>query len=163
MRKNRSLFARVQVDIDILSPLPDHLLVERSNFAFVADVEYEWLPPFCSHCKMIGHEFAQCHVIHNQGRVPGPQHKPSQKTTPDEWEQRKVAITKQHKEYRKKDPQSKLVEGPIGNLKIDAPSEPNAGSLLGHLSFDKTDANEDDFADMPPLEDASDHDWSSPR
>ena len=71
MRKNRGMFARVLVDIDLLSPLPDHLLVERPDFAFVAGVEYEWLPPFCSHCKMIGHELAQCRVIHDQGRVPG--------------------------------------------------------------------------------------------
>jgi len=41
MRKNRGLFARVLVDIDLLSPLSDHLLVERPHFAFVADVEYE--------------------------------------------------------------------------------------------------------------------------
>ncbi|XP_068487128.1 uncharacterized protein [Phaseolus vulgaris] len=84
MRKNRGMFARVLMDIDLLSPLPDHLLVERPDFAFVAGVEYEWLPPFCSHCKMIGHELAQCRVIHDQGRVPGPQHKPSQKTPSDE-------------------------------------------------------------------------------
>jgi len=86
MRKNSGLFARALLDIDLLSPLPDHLLVECPDFSFVVDVEYEWLPPFCSHCKMIGHELAQCHVIHDQTRVPGPQHKPSQKTTPDERE-----------------------------------------------------------------------------
>jgi len=43
----------------MLSPLPDHLLVERSDYTFVVGVKYEWLPPFCSHCKMIGHELAQ--------------------------------------------------------------------------------------------------------
>jgi len=64
MRKNKGVFDRVLVDIDLLSPLPDHLLVERPDFAFVVDVEYEWLPQFCSHCKMIGHELAQCRVIH---------------------------------------------------------------------------------------------------
>ena len=44
MRKNKGMLARVLVDVDLLSPLLDHLLVERPNFAFVADVEYEWLP-----------------------------------------------------------------------------------------------------------------------
>jgi len=63
MRKNRGFFARVLVDMDLLFPLADHVLVERSDFAFVADVEYEWLHSFCSHCKMIGHELAQCCVI----------------------------------------------------------------------------------------------------
>jgi len=28
---------------------------------------------------------------------------------------------------------------------------------LGHLASDKPSEGEDDFADMPPLEDASDH------
>ena len=41
MRKNRGMFARVLVDIDLLSPLSDQLLVERPNFAFVAGEEYE--------------------------------------------------------------------------------------------------------------------------
>ena len=102
MRKNRGMLARVLADIDMLSPLPDHLLVECPDFAFVAGVEYEWLPPFCSYCKMIGHELAQCRVIHDQGRVPGPLHKPSQKTPSDEQEQGRTTIPNQRKEYRKK-------------------------------------------------------------
>ncbi|XP_068504205.1 uncharacterized protein [Phaseolus vulgaris] len=117
MRKNRGMFARVLVDIDLLSPLSDQLLVERPDFAFVAGVEYEWLPPFCSHCKMIGHELAQCRAIHDQGRVLGPQHKPSQKASSDERDQGR--IPKQRKEYRKKDPETKLVEGLIDKLKVD--------------------------------------------
>ncbi|ESW30332.1 hypothetical protein PHAVU_002G144100 [Phaseolus vulgaris] len=48
MKKNRGMFARILVDIDMLSPLPDHIWVERPNYTFVAGVEYEWLPPFCS-------------------------------------------------------------------------------------------------------------------
>ena len=64
MKKNTGMFARVLIDIDMLSTLPDHIWVERPDYAFVAGVEYEWLPPFCSHCKMIGHELAQCRVIH---------------------------------------------------------------------------------------------------
>jgi len=31
------------------------------------------------------------------------------------------------------------------------------------LASDKTDGGEDDFSDMPPLEDVSDHERSSPR
>jgi len=54
------------------------------------------------------------------------------------------------------------MEGPIDKLKLDAPSGANERSLLGHLASDKTDGGEDDFAYMP-LEDASDHDRSSPR
>jgi len=61
---------------------------------------------------MIGYELAQYRVIHDQVCVLRPQHKPSQKTTPDEQEQGKVAIPKQHKEYRKKDSQPKLLKKP---------------------------------------------------
>ena len=50
----------------------------------------------------------------------------------------------------------------MDNLKVDATGGVNVGSPLGHLA-DKTDGGEDDFADMPPLEDASDHDRSSPK
>jgi len=138
-------------------------LDERPNFAFVAGVEYEWLPPFSSHCKMIGHELAQCRAIHDQSRVPGPQHKPSQKTPSNEREQGRIEVSKQHNEYRKKDPQPKPVEGSTDILKVDALGGVNAGSPLGHLAYDKTGGVEDDFAYMTLPEDASDHDKSSPR
>ena len=49
---------------------------------------------FFSHCKMIGHELAQCRVIHDQGRVPGPQHKPSQKIISDERNHGRTAAPK---------------------------------------------------------------------
>jgi len=51
----------------------------------------------------------------------------------------------------------------IGNLTTNAPGGTNAGSLLGHIASDKIDRGEDDFADMPHLEDVSDHDRFSPR
>ena len=76
-------------------------------------------------------------MIHDQVRVPEPQHKPSQKTTSDERERGRTAAPKQHKEYQKKDPQLKLVEGPTDKLKIDAPGGTNAGSLLCRLASDK--------------------------
>ena len=42
-------------------------------------------------------------------------------------------------------------------LNIDVPGGANAGSPLDHLASDKLGGVEDDFADMPPLEDASNH------
>jgi len=112
---------------------------------------------------MIGHELAQRRAIHDQGRVSGPQHISSQKTPSDEQEQWRTAVLKQHKKCRKKDSQPKLVEGLTDKLKVDAPGGANAGSPLGHIASDKTVGVEDDFAYMPPLGDASDHDKSSPR
>ena len=157
MRKKRGMFARVLVDIDMLSPLPDHLWVECSDFTFVAGVEYEWLPPFCSHCKVIGHELAQCRVLHDQGRAPVSPHKFSHKIIFDERDQGRTEVPKQRKEYRKKDPQPTHVEGCTDKLTINASSGAKAGSLLGHTALDKSGGVEDDFADMPSLEDTSDH------
>jgi len=52
------------------------------------------------------------------------------------------------------------VEGPIDNLNIDALGGANVVSLLNHIAYDKTSGVEDDFADMPLIEDASDHERS---
>ena len=49
------------------------------------------------------------------------------------------------------------MECPTGTLNINVPGGANAGSPLGHLTSDKPGGVEDDFADMSPLEDASDH------
>jgi len=76
-------------------------------------------------------------VIHDQGYVIGPQHKPFQKTIYDEREQGRITIPKQRKEHRKKDPHPKLVEGPTDKLNIDVPGRANAGSFLNHLAYDK--------------------------
>jgi len=56
MQRIWAFFAKVLVDIDILTNLPSQILVERSGFAFIVDFEYEKFPFFCSHCKMIGHD-----------------------------------------------------------------------------------------------------------
>ena len=42
-------------------------------------------------------------------------------------------------------------------MNIDVPGGANAGSPLGHIASDKPGGVEDYFADMSPLEDASDH------
>jgi hypothetical protein len=58
-------FARVLVDMDISQPLRYKVLVERVGFAFYVDLEYENLPPFCNHCKMVGHYLENCKWTHN--------------------------------------------------------------------------------------------------
>lgn len=44
-------YAQVLVDIDISRRLIYEFMVEREGFAFPVEVDYEWLPDFCSHCK----------------------------------------------------------------------------------------------------------------
>jgi len=85
------------------------------------------------------------------------QHKSSQKIISDERNQGRTTVPKQRKEYRKKDPQPKLVEHPTDTLDINVSGGANAGSPLGHLASDKLGGMEDDFADMPSLEDVSNH------
>jgi len=55
------------------------------------------------------------------------------------------------------------VEGPTDELNIDAPGGANVGPLLNHLASVKTGGVDDDFVDMSPLEDASNHDRSPSR
>ncbi|XP_058775347.1 uncharacterized protein LOC131649612 [Vicia villosa] len=56
-------FARVLVDIDLSAKIRHKLWVEREDFAFLVNVEYENLPLFCSHCHNIGHSFSSCKLI----------------------------------------------------------------------------------------------------
>ncbi|KAK2434847.1 hypothetical protein QL285_019959 [Trifolium repens] len=53
-------YARVLVDMDVSQPIRSKVLVERTGFAFFVDLDYENLPPFCSHCKMVGHYLEVC-------------------------------------------------------------------------------------------------------
>jgi len=51
MNKSRGTFARVLVDIDMLSFLPNQILVERPDFSFILDIEFETSLPFAFHAK----------------------------------------------------------------------------------------------------------------
>ncbi|MCH82982.1 hypothetical protein A2U01_0003796 [Trifolium medium] len=53
-------FARVLVDMDLTQPLRNKVLVERKGFAFFVDLDYENLPNFCTHCKIVGHYLEIC-------------------------------------------------------------------------------------------------------
>jgi len=48
MQKIKGFFAWTLMNIDLLSTLPQQLLVERLGFAFIENIEYERLSPFCS-------------------------------------------------------------------------------------------------------------------
>ncbi|XP_019435871.1 PREDICTED: uncharacterized protein LOC109342316 [Lupinus angustifolius] len=48
-------FARVLVDVDLKSSLPNQILVEREGFAFFVTTEFKNLPDFCTGRHSIGH------------------------------------------------------------------------------------------------------------
>ena len=78
-------------------------------------------------------------------------------------------VLKQHKEYRKKtsteviDSQNKIFDSSAGNLTTTVSGGSKVGTQLGQLDLDKIYGGDDIFVDMPPLEDALDHDRSSPK
>ena len=48
-------YARVQVHVDMADFLPKSLWVERENYSFEIDIEYEKPPYYCFNCNSIGH------------------------------------------------------------------------------------------------------------
>jgi hypothetical protein len=66
--RNRTFghYARILVDIDLSKKLYDEILVEREDFAFKVEVQYERMPLFCHHCHSIGHNIASCRWLHPQ-------------------------------------------------------------------------------------------------
>jgi hypothetical protein len=53
-------FPRILIDVDLNSNLHERIIVERNDFEFYVDVEYENIPPFCNSCHIIGHSINNC-------------------------------------------------------------------------------------------------------
>jgi len=53
-------FSRVLVDVDLSQDLRYKVLVERKNYAFFVNFEYENLPNYSIHCNKIGHYIDVC-------------------------------------------------------------------------------------------------------
>jgi hypothetical protein len=80
-------YARVLVDMDLSQTLRYKVLVERKGYAFFVDLDYENLPEFCTHCKMVGHNVDVCKKLYyqeNDSKVDEP---------------RKKSITRNEKRY----------------------------------------------------------------
>ncbi|XP_024171401.1 uncharacterized protein LOC112177335 [Rosa chinensis] len=56
-------YARVLVDVNLLGTLPTSIMVERENLCFPVGIEYENLPPLCTHYGLIGHEMKNCRQL----------------------------------------------------------------------------------------------------
>ena len=57
-------YARVLVDTNFSRHLFYETMVESDDFAFLVEVEYEWLPKFCSHCQILTHSVVNCRWLH---------------------------------------------------------------------------------------------------
>ncbi|XP_056685683.1 uncharacterized protein [Spinacia oleracea] len=54
--QQRISFARILIEIDVTKSLPrNFMLKDPTGKTFKQQVDYDWLPPFCPTCKMIGH------------------------------------------------------------------------------------------------------------
>ncbi|KAL2253011.1 UNVERIFIED_CONTAM: hypothetical protein Sindi_0095800 [Sesamum indicum] len=70
-------FARVCVMIDVAQTLPKHIIVmtpdeNGGETPCKVDVEYEWLPPKCTNCMILGHMTKDCPLnkIHKPSKPP---------------------------------------------------------------------------------------------
>lgn len=70
MERTFGHFARVLVDMDVTQQLRYKVLVERKDYAFFVDLEYENLPEFCSHCLKIGHHIDECRFLAKAHEAP---------------------------------------------------------------------------------------------
>lgn len=59
-------YARVLVDMDVTKELRYKVLVERKDFSFFVELEYENLPDYCIHCKKIGHYVEICKFVNKE-------------------------------------------------------------------------------------------------
>jgi len=66
--RNRTFghYARILVDIDLSKKAYDEVLVERDDFAFMVEIQYEQRPLFCHHCYSIGHNITTCRWLNPQ-------------------------------------------------------------------------------------------------
>jgi len=59
-KRHFSMYARVLVDVDLCEKLFELVLVETDGLILPITMEYERHPPFCAHCRMLGHTLQHC-------------------------------------------------------------------------------------------------------
>ncbi|KAK9750282.1 hypothetical protein RND81_02G184100 [Saponaria officinalis] len=54
------------VEIDVSQPLPENVLIRSPYGNVLQQVDFEWVPFYCKHCKKLGHEMDNCRVLKRQ-------------------------------------------------------------------------------------------------
>ncbi|GAU35044.1 hypothetical protein TSUD_30100 [Trifolium subterraneum] len=126
-------YARVLVDLDLSQTLRYKVLVERIGFAFYVETDYENLPPFCTHCNLVGHYLNNCKWVQgfdegNQSKEP--RHKNEAKAKYNEakakYVQKKDGKTEQNKTNEVVVVEDSIDKTPQCQSNINAPKEPVA-------------------------------------
>ncbi|KAL2237652.1 UNVERIFIED_CONTAM: hypothetical protein Sindi_0956900 [Sesamum indicum] len=70
-------FARVCVMIDVTQKLEKHIIImtpdeDGGETPCKVDIEYEWLPPKCTGCMMLGHSVKECSLTNPQKQTKPP-------------------------------------------------------------------------------------------
>ncbi|XP_057808795.1 uncharacterized protein LOC131023267 [Salvia miltiorrhiza] len=53
-------FVRMLVEIDLAQPLPETMNIDGGDYTFAVEFSYEYLPLFCTRCKITGHAVDKC-------------------------------------------------------------------------------------------------------
>jgi hypothetical protein len=67
----RHLYARVLIEVDLLSALPTTINIMPPNeMPLLQSVVYESLPQFCKYCRLLGHTESLCNRVrrHKKGK-----------------------------------------------------------------------------------------------
>ncbi|KAF6160146.1 hypothetical protein GIB67_016582 [Kingdonia uniflora] len=128
-------FAKVLVDIDLAEPIPSKIVVEVEDGDFWQRVELGATPKFYSHCKIIGHTFAECRVIKEQvQRVEEPKTNQQEIPAPE-------AFTKNQKKCTRKKKQKEALNKGKGLLEGTEDTRAGVFDKMPHPIFDSEEPN----------------------
>ncbi|KAI0510483.1 hypothetical protein KFK09_011085 [Dendrobium nobile] len=64
--RSRPSVARILVEIDITKNHPKEVWLGSEKQGYLQQVEFEKVPDYCNHCRIHGHSFSDCYVVHPQ-------------------------------------------------------------------------------------------------
>lgn len=110
--------------MDLRQTLRHKVLVERKNFPFFVELDYENLPAFCSHCTMVDQDTESCFKLHMKTNVNQPHKRILEKDKPKTFVPvRDGRHAKDHMDYGFQDPNAlksvNLVHGHVQSQDID--------------------------------------------
>lgn len=59
-KRTRLKIARMCIEVEATIELPKYIQVKVEEDSVDVHVEYQWMPPLCTDCKIFGHETSKC-------------------------------------------------------------------------------------------------------